>query len=164
MSYMIFHSWHQWCWHRHHVMLTLLPVAPLCFLDQDDQTKVQHYTFGHLIPMVLSQASCDAYTAICGTIDFLWSKWLKWGETWFYLVMWCHWQWSHYISYIKTIEMRCNMTDFGYLIPLALALEDNQIRWIMTFLSYDTIDTSVGIQWCQWYHKQQYCSCLVKMI
>ena len=37
--------WHHWCWHWHHMILTIIPMAPLHSLGQDDWNEVQHDLF-----------------------------------------------------------------------------------------------------------------------
>ena len=149
-------------WHQFQFYMTLmaLSMALLHFLGQDDQYKVQHdilviqhlgHWFQHHMGLLL--VSLIALLHSLGHYD--------WNEVQHdTFVMWFHWHWcqchvtpvsawhdassilsgTHYIPYVKTIEIGCNMT----------------------FLSYDTIGS--GITWYRWHHQWHHCISWVKTI
>ena len=68
-------------WHWHHMMLTVLLIAPLHSLGQDNWNVVQH-AFFHVMWLTQLLASCDVNSIINYTTEFLWSMQSKWGITW----------------------------------------------------------------------------------
>ena len=60
---------HYWPWH--HVILTVLSMAPFNSLNQDNQNEFQHYLFGHVMPLLLVSVSCYANGIINGTTALL---------------------------------------------------------------------------------------------
>ena len=155
-------------------MLMALSVAPLNSLGHDDQNEVQHDHLGHVMPLTPTLASSNADGVINDIIAFIRSKWgIPWhfwscyatgigiSTTWY---QWHH-QWHHYTPYIKTIEIRCNMTFFLCVTSLALVsasydvdgvingtiafLKSKQLKWGTTFWSCDTFGTDTGSMWCQ---------------
>ena len=72
-----------WCLHKQHVMQMALSIESLHLLGQDNWNEMQCDFSGHVMPLALMLASHDDHQ-YCQT--------------------------NHYISYIKTIKMRRNMT------------------------------------------------------
>ena len=66
----------------------------IIFLGHDDRSEVQHDFLGHMMPLALASASCDANTIYV---------------------------WHHCIPYIKMIKMKCKHNFFGHVTPLAPA-------------------------------------------
>ena len=54
-----------------------MPIAPLHSLGQDNQNEVQHDIFGHVMPLALVLASCDANGIVNSTSAFLRARQLK---------------------------------------------------------------------------------------
>ena len=63
-----------WCQCYHHTMLMASSMKPLHFPGQDNQNEVQHDFFGHVMPLVLESAVCDADNIISHTIALLMSR------------------------------------------------------------------------------------------
>ena len=57
----------------------------ITFLGQDDGSEVQHGFLGHMIPLTLASALCEANITVNSIIAFLRSRWPKWSSTWLYL-------------------------------------------------------------------------------
>ena len=93
------------------------------FLMSGNWNKVQHDFLDHMMPLVLALASHDADSVKNGITEFLRSICSEQGAAWQSLwcdaigtgigIMWCKWhcQWHQWNPYIKTIEIRWNMTS-----------------------------------------------------
>ena len=135
-------------------------MVPLNSLDQDNQNEVQYEFFHHVLPLAL--VSHDAKHIIHGDIPFLRLRWHKWSVMWlFNHVMPQHPQWHHWISYVKTIKMRCNMTFLVLwhhweqpqhhvmlmvlsMAPVHFLSQEIKMRYNMIFL----------LIWCHWHWHQ----------
>ena len=105
--------WHHWCQHQCHVTAMTLSIAPLHSSGHYDWNEVK-----------LAFLSCDAIGISVGV------KWWQW-----------HHQWNHCILYIKTIEIRFNIT----LWPC-------------------DINGIVSVMWLWWHYQWHHCIPQVKMI
>ena len=85
--------WCHWHWHQHHVIQTVLLMAPLHSLGPDDQNEVQHYFFGHVTQLAPASPGHDADGIVNGTITFLMSRWSKWSKKWLFF--------SHLMSLVQ---------------------------------------------------------------
>ena len=84
-------SWHVWTMSRHiSLWCQLLSMVPLHSLGNNDQNKVKHDFFNHVMPLVTALLSCDANCIINGTILFIRQRQLETGVTWL-LFMRCCW-------------------------------------------------------------------------
>ena len=120
------------------MVLMTFSMVSLHFLHQKTT-----WLFCHVIPLAQPLPSCDFNSIVNGTIDFLKSRCSEWSATWFF-VIWSHWhqhqhdmtlmpfQWHHYIPYVQTTEVRCNMTCLVMLCQEASAIINGIIAFIMS--------------------------------
>ena len=83
----LFGHWYHWHWILCHMILTVLPMAPLHSPHQDNWNEVQHHGYDHVTPLVLTSTLCDSNSIINGSIAFLWTRWSKWSATLLFLLM-----------------------------------------------------------------------------
>ena len=141
----------------------------------------------------IASVSHDANGVVNGNQCIPESRQWKWDLTWlFWLcyaigtsmsITWCwqHCQWNHYIPYVQMTKMTCNMTCYGYVMPLILVsvshdtnnvtaflafLRSRWMKWSATwpFWSYDAISTDISITWCWWCHQRHHWIPYIKMI
>ena len=108
--------------HQCHMMPAASSVIPLHSLSHDDKNKMQYYFFGHVMPLTLELASCDADCIISGTNTLIRWRQSKCNATWPFKscgaigtgsgITRCqkHHQRQHCIHLVKVIKMRSNMT------------------------------------------------------
>ena len=66
------------------VMPTMFSMAPLHLLGHNDQNKVKHDIFSHVMPLVPVLLSCEGTCIISGVTLFIRLRQLKQGTTYFF--------------------------------------------------------------------------------
>ena len=98
------------------------------------------WVFGHVMPLAPVSVSYMPVALKMAQLNFLMSKWLNkvQHDVFGYVMHQClhHMmpvalKWPHWIPYVKTIKIRCNMTFFA-------------------FCSFYTIGKTISIMWCWW--------------
>ena len=131
--------------------------------------------FAHVMPLT----SHDADGAISGTIEFLTSRWSKWGVTWLLLVLWHHlhpcehyilpmvssvaqlhalgqtgWNEVQHDYFGNAIPQPSEMAscDANGIIDTTAFLTSRRLKWGTTWLFHHVTPLeSANIMWCHWH-------------
>ena len=106
----------------HHMMPTVLSMAPLYLLGQDAWNEMQYYFFGHVIPLAVVSASHDADNIMDVNIVFIKLIQSKWGAT----QLCCH---------VTPLLLMLATSDTNTIItaPLHSLVQDDRNNWQHVF-------------------------------